>query len=384
MVEKMLSSTMPNPSNAGQSSEAHRRLRRSGNSYSLTLPAEWVAEDRWKAGESLRLRRYRSGSIVVDKGQDPGSLSITLGAGDAGPHVFRELLGAFLQGYDDILLEHPKGEHGPGGAVREFTRRTGSMLVVAENPGRVELRDGGSAGIPVLARLERMHSIAVEMHAKVASRWEELPFSRTFHIADRDDEVDRLGWLVRRSLARYGGHGDPYSAREAIPFLLLSRSWERVADLAVRIEKEQESLAGSPPPPSFLSHILHLHEQTIQRLEEAPKVLTGRAVRQANEYVDGLSAVEAERSALVQEAVRLSKSGRLPGACLPSVTVVLESLVRVAEHLADVGEIVLDSPEGTFTRHPHETMKEMSQERRERTMQMPSNERRKVTERSEI
>ncbi len=343
--------------------EVHLKLRRSGNSYAVTIPTVWVSEGGWNRGKVMRLRRYRPDSFVIDAPRSETSERFTLGAHDGDVHVFRELLGGFLQGHSDILLESDKKEGIPSRAVREFARRTGSMVVVSEDPGRVEFRDLGSVEIPIEGRIERMHSIAVEMHSNLSSRWSDLPFTHSFHLASRDDEVDRLGWQVRRALTRAGDHGDRFSAKEAIPLLLLSRTWERIADLAVHIEEEQEKLAGSPPPSSYMVHINNLHERALEMLSRGPEVLRGHNVLSANEYIDQVSAFEAERSALVLEAVRLTKSGKMAGECLPSVSVVLDALVRVARHLADVGELVMDTPAGVFS-HPQQRSMNESEERK--------------------
>ncbi|MDG6913569.1 MAG: phosphate uptake regulator PhoU [Nitrososphaerota archaeon] len=353
--------------------EVHHRLRKAGNSYAVTIPTGWISEGGWDHKGTLRLRRFRPDSIIIDEPWNPTGEKVTLTTAQEDSHVFRELLGAYLQGYTDIQLELPGATQPKSRAVREFVRRTGTMMVASETLGRTEIRDLGTPDVPLSSRLDRMHSIAVEMHKLVSARWSDLPFASQTQVAKRDDEVDRLGWQIRRHLARYGDHGNRISAREAIPVLLLSRTWERIADLAVRIEEEQEAMAEASPPPSLLAHVYNLHQRTIESLSTGPQILASRNVEAANEYVDSVGAAEAERSALLLEAVRLAKAGKLASEGLAGISVVLESLVRMSRYLADVGELVMDTPAGTFEDHRQPNMKERATTAARRTLNERSN-----------
>jgi phosphate uptake regulator len=217
-----------------------------GASYIISLPKEWARSQ--KIGKNHPL------GVVI---QEDGTLLITpklSGEGvqkertfEVSPQMdpaflFRLLIGAYIGGYSVIRLT-AANRFPPfvRSVVRDFTRMTIGQEVAGETDASVIIQDLLSpAEMPLDRTITRMAVIVRSMHRDAISALLTQNRALAEDVIARDNDVDRLHWLVSRqhnliltepALARSMKITPPMASR----FYVLSRLIERIGDHGVRI-----------------------------------------------------------------------------------------------------------------------------------------------------
>ena len=283
-------------------------------------------------------RRARGAERVAEPRPAPTAY-LAVRAEEPPEHLFRRLLGAYLAGADDFVIdEAPALRPATRAVVASFCRRTHFPEVVAEDGRTLRLRDTapGPAGPPEL-RLAEMARNVIALHREAIASWRRVPFGDDAAWERRDDAIDREAWLLERTARRRpeGATSDP----AALDLWIVARSLERIADHAVTLGEAGRRLAGIPQAAGPLATLAQFHRQAMDHLEG---VLAARDEATANELLDTGEALAASGRALADRLLPAAQGGTLSPATAAAVARILESIGRTVAYAQDIAQVVLD------------------------------------------
>ncbi|HYK92824.1 MAG TPA: PhoU domain-containing protein [Thermoplasmata archaeon] len=332
--------------------DGSRRLQRMGAvTVGVSLPRDWVGQNRLAVGSPVYLRSLSDGSLVVrarSHEELPRIAEISVRVDRPREHLFRRLVAAYLDGAQEFRVHEPRGLSPETRAVsRAFARRTIQPEIVFEEGEDLLLRDvsrGGDLSIPPLLR--RMHQVVHRLQEEAMA-----VFASGGRVAPgdwprRDDDVDRHAWLIERILTLRQGHGQPDPAEPfgSIPqAFLVVRSLERIADHAVLIAEHGGRWAETTPTVRLVRSVADFHAQARALLDQAFAAAEAGHADLANDILDTGEALHTQYRTLVESTLTRPGGPPLPEAARVELALLLQSIDRTIAYSEDIAEAGLDS-----------------------------------------
>jgi hypothetical protein len=271
---------------------------------------------------------------------------------DAPPeHLFRQLVAAYLNGADEFVIVAPDGlDDATRRLAHTFADRTAASETLAEDDQVLVLRDasdGPDVALPML--LNRMQRAVRTMQETAGGFLEATHGVDPSGLAEADDDVDRLAWLVERTLALRlaQGQGDdgPWVPDPISP-LLLARALERIADHAVVLGEHAAHLSECDLPIAVRTALQAYHRQALEYLDEAFAVSASPDVQRANDLLDTAEALHAAHRTLTESFLVRNGSAGLSPLASAGLGLVLQSIDRTVAYAEDIVEVGLDRAVG--------------------------------------
>jgi phosphate uptake regulator len=158
---------------------------------------------------------------------------------------------------------------------------------------------------------------------------------------DRDDEVDRLFWLVNKqyhAVLRDANYAAKLgvNANQGLNFLLTARLIERTADHADRIVHEALLLPPGKIPEGFLGRLEKQGRRSIELFQLALQTFFKHDAKKANAIIEETEKFQDSQKKLLRETTEM-------GAETSShLAYIMESIGRTAAYAADVGEVAIN------------------------------------------
>jgi phosphate uptake regulator len=317
-----------------------------GSSIAITLPKKWIERSGLRAGDPVGCVVRQDGTLLVtpkpSRKRDPQTLQLEL-AGESPEHLFRRLVGAYLNGYDVIQL-HSKAAISTEqrATVRKAVKRAMGLEVVDESPHGITVQDFlDPTEFPLEKGLRRMAAITQAMHADAMAHLESPDRGSEPGMEDRDSEVDRLYWLINKqyhSLLRDARLAErlEMTSNQALNFLLVARLIERTADHAKRISDNAADLKGVTIEASLLKKLHKLDEDSITIFRDAITAFFKRDPKAANQAIDRADKIHSAKRSMVHEIMELK------GPSAVALAYILESVERTASYGSDIAEIAIN------------------------------------------
>lgn len=329
-----------------ESMEIRKLQLTGGSSIAITLPKQWVERSGLRAGDPVGCVIRQDGSLLVtpkpSRKRTPQTLELEMGP-ESSEHLFRRLVGAYLNGYDIISLRS-KGAVGADqrATVRKAVKRAIGLEVVDEGPHTITIQDFlDPTEFPLEKGLRRMAAIAQAMHAEAMAALAEPERVDEVALDERDNEVDRLYWLINKQYhallrdARLAERLD-MTPSQALNFLLVARLVERTADHALRISQNVAELKGAKLDAAVARKIHKLQEDSLAIFKDAIAAFFKRDPKGANDAIDRAQRIHAQKRALVHELMDLK------GPTAVALAYIVESVERTASYGSDVAEIAIN------------------------------------------
>src|SRR5437870_13515342 len=235
-----------------------RKLQLTGGStYVVSLPKHWVVDSGLKAGDTVFLETEPEGSVMIRprpmERAHPRRRIFEEKGEERRDHLLRKLIGAYIGGFNYIEIRF-RPEMGPfvRRVARDFSRMVIGPEVIEETRNTVVIQDlSDTAELSAEKCLRRMHLTVRAMHedAIAALRTRDEALARD--VAQRDQDVDRLYWMVAKqyNIAHTGGGGmapDVASKIALHNYRLIAKLFERIGDHAERIARTYPVFAEPP------------------------------------------------------------------------------------------------------------------------------------------
>ena len=318
-----------------------------GSTYVISLPKKWARAAGIKPNDTLGIIPQADGTLVVTpklvEGVTERAKAFELGPSPVDEELFRDLIAAYVTGFDLIdLTQHPRMTAAVRNVVRKFCQSVIGPEIIDETNESIRTRDLlDPSDLPFRTSLTRMYRMVSAMHKGAAIACAELDTHLAEDVVYRDAEVDRLHWLIARqyNLLLRDVHlaekiGTP--REQAIIFLLISRTVERIGDHAARMAKQVPELRAAGADVKLMAGVTRYSGELMSILDDVMGALLERNARQAHECIRRAGEMDKEIEKL---------SGRfsgLPGDIALPLGAIVDSLERTGHYIKDIGELVIN------------------------------------------
>ncbi|MDD2440074.1 MAG: phosphate uptake regulator PhoU [Methanosarcinaceae archaeon] len=323
-----------------------RKVQFTGNStYIVSLPIKWVRDIGLSAGDTLTLSPMPNKTLLVASSaasREHSLLKTTIEYvhSESAENNLRILISHYLVGYDVIRLTTKKGFSAYDRKfIKDSVRQKLIGLELVEE-SRNELVFQcllNYNDLPLDRVIKNMYGLVLSMLEDSMSALRDHNLEIAEDVVQRDDDVDRFYLLSVRQLkasiedielSEKIGIGHP---RDCLGYRLITKSIERVGDHAVRIAKNVLKMENGIKKDDSIFRLAELSRQVFES--------SIYSIKQAD--LQAINDIVVEAKKVSQFGLTL-ESGDWAGADKIELSMILESLRRVAEYSADIAEVAIN------------------------------------------
>ncbi|MFW6017281.1 MAG: PhoU domain-containing protein [Halapricum sp.] len=215
-----------------------------GSTYTVSLPKEWATDNDVSAGSIVEFHSEKDLLLLSPKDEvdrTEGTLDIT---GLEKDHdLTRAVMTMYVSGFDIITLEASRITAAQRRVIRDATQGLVGLEVIEETSERVVLQDLlDSSELSVHNAITRMRLVSMTMLSDAVEALVEDDDEFADDVMERDDDVDRLWYMVSRVfrtvLRNPAAASDIGFPRETVfDYQSGARQLERIADHATKIAR---------------------------------------------------------------------------------------------------------------------------------------------------
>lgn len=317
-----------------------------GSSITVTLPKGWVEKAKIVPGDVVGCTQQPDGSLAIHphvKGErEVQRYHVEVGDEEA-EYLFRKIVAAYLMGYDAIVVSSKRPLSSAARlAIRQGVRRIIGLEIVEEEPNAVTVQDFlDPREFHMDKALRRMSMLTQAMQDEALTALRDPTAGVTQSLQERDDEVDRLYWLVNKQYhamlrdVSYAAKME-LTASQALNFLLIARLIERTADHAARIEAHAMGLPRGKNIETFAARLDKEARRAAGLFRDAVQTFLKKDAKRANALIDEANAFMKGQEKLLKDAAALH------GEAVSHLAFIIESIGRTAAYAADIGEVSIN------------------------------------------
>ncbi len=316
-----------------------RRVIEIGGSYYVSIPKGWAERLRISKGSLLEILPTEDGHLLIrphTRSMPSMPKKVRIKATDG---LKRRIVMAYLAGFDEIEVYHPKGlslDH------RKIIESTAELLIGLE----IVREDLSSVTLECLwlkpgdpwVFIRRMDLIAQSMYKDAISSLAANDIERARAVIERDTKVDKLYFLVVRMIRSMLSNPCLSMERKITPvklldYRLLARDVEEIADRAEEIARAVLNIISKVGSSSLNGRFLSTLAIQMSKLET--RILNAYEERSFDKVLDLARELESIRSRLEEYTSRLT--GARPSLLEISV---LNNIARILDLQADMIDLI--------------------------------------------
>ncbi|MDX1611119.1 MAG: PhoU domain-containing protein [Candidatus Thermoplasmatota archaeon] len=317
-----------------------------GSSLTVTLPKAWADKTQLEAGDVVGCTEQPDGSLAVQphvKGERAIQRYRIKADTASTEYLFRKIIAAYLMGYDaiEVYAKSPLSAEARR-SIRKATTRIMGLEVIEEDMNAVTVQDFlDPKEFHVDKALRRMDMLTQAMQQEAGAILSESEQGVLASVQDRDDEVDRLFWLVNKqfhALLRDVSYAAKMelSPSQALNVLLVARLCERTADHAARIGLEASKLERTDDMEKFLEELGGAWRRACSLFEQSMKVFRSHDADAADKIITKANKFQEEQTKLLRKATDHGAEA------VSYLAYIIESIGRTAAYAADIGEVAIN------------------------------------------
>lgn len=319
-----------------------RKVQRTpGGTFFVCLPKSWAVQCGLEKGAIVALSETEDSKILVDPKHDeePSPHAIAL---KPGPFLSREITANYLLGFDTIRVE-AKGRisHEARDDVKEAVSRLIGLEIVEEDYSAIVLQCLlEPSGFPPEKILRRGYTIAAGMHRDVVNALVDGDVHLAKSVIDRDDEVNRLYFLlvrILRTIIQNRGLSEKLGVKqiECLDYRLVASLVEGIGDECAVAAQKTVDLKGTKLSADLKKAFVAFHTLCFAAHENALQAFFTGNMKMAEEVRCTREKVEI-LFADIEKAARAQSLG-----VVPQVLAVASSLKQIYEHGVDISDLVV-------------------------------------------
>jgi phosphate uptake regulator len=331
----------------GKNMEIRRVQMTGGSSYIITLPKEWIKKSNIKKNDPVGLLSQSDGTLLltpkIDREHTQKIKEFDVSNIVNQDYLLRSLIGAYIVGYNSIIIKSStRMSPAVKMTVRKFTQTTIGQEVVEETDTHIIVKDLlNPAEMPFDRTIKRMHILVKGMHEDIIIAIQRNDKKLVEDVLLRDNEVDRLHWLVARqhniilqnvSFAEKMG----ITIELATTSFLISRIIERIGDHVIRIAKNAINLTDEKLDESLIEKLETASHCALEIFNKGIAAFLRRDVKTANETIESVQKLEMKCKEINKLALKQK------GEYMISLGYFIESIRRIGEYSADISENVIN------------------------------------------
>lgn len=318
-----------------------------GSSYVITLPKEWVKKENIKKNDSLGLLRQSDGTLLITpKMIEKQTQKIKIfKVNDRTNHVFllRQLVGAYIAGFNSIkIISQKRMPSRIRDSVRNFTQITIGQEVIEETDDSIILKDLlNPTEMPFSTTIKRMHIIVKSMHEDSINALMKNSKNIQEEISSRDNDVDRLYWLVARQhniILQNVNLAEKMSItiKMSLAYFLISKKIERMGDHVVKIAQNIDQISNSNLDENIKIKLQSASSVALDIFNRSIGAFFRKDISESNKNIDSVKKLEE----LCEEVNKLTLNQNSNIAI--SVGYIVESIGRLGEYAEDISETTIN------------------------------------------
>jgi len=320
--------------------ELRKVQRTNSGTFFVSLPKDWAERVGLDKGMVLAVLETSDGRLCLDPQYDAERkpLSVTI---RPTPYLDREIVGKYLLGYDVIRVE-VKNRISPHerALIKHASRRLVGLEIVEEDYARIVLQCLlEPAAFPPEKILRREYNIAAGMHRDAVSAFLEGDVHLAKNVIARDDEVNRLYFLlvrILRTIIQNPNLGEKLEIRsiDCLDCRMCASLVETIGDRAVEIACKALLLKALKISKEVSKLMNKFHSMVFKAQEKALKAFFGHTVVLAEE-------VRNERAKMESMLHDIEAAMKQSEEVVPLILAVASSMYRIFGHCVDIADLVM-------------------------------------------
>jgi phosphate uptake regulator len=311
----------------------------------VSLPIKWVRDIELEAGDTLTLTPMPNKTLLVSSSVDSKErtapkATIEYSHSDSAESNLRVLISHYLVGFDNIRLTTKKGFSAYDRKyIKDSVRQKMIGLELVEE-SRNELVFQcllNYNDLPLSRVIKNMYGLVLSMLDDSITALRDHNVEIAEDIIQRDDDVDRFYFLSVRQLNAAIEDIELYEVigirnpQESLEYRLITKIIERIGDHAVRIAVNVLKMNSGVNPEDSIFKMAELSRKVF---ESSMCLMTEEDLQTINKLV-----VEAKKISQFGVSLEPRESGDTNNI---ELSMVLESLRRIAEYSGDIAEIAIN------------------------------------------
>ncbi|MFX1444304.1 MAG: phosphate uptake regulator PhoU [Promethearchaeota archaeon] len=333
--------------------ETRKVQKTGGSSYIVSLPIDWIKSHNIhevfnKNGYTLGIISQPDGNLLITPNPNSEEIlkakEISVDDIEGYDFLFRILIGAYIMGYSRIIIKSSKRfETFIRDCVNNFTQIAIGPEIIEESNQIIVIKDLlNPKEMPFEKTIRRMYILAESMHEDAIEALKTKNKDLAEEIVKRDDEIDRLHWLIGRQshivlkdiiLCQKMG----VTLQEANQFQIFSKFLERIGDHAVKIARNVAEIIDEDINQTLVNEISKASEFSLDLLNKSLDAWLQKDIQLANSNID-----------LVKDLIKMcevipAKTENFNMESSIAISYIVESIRRTGEYASDISEIIINS-----------------------------------------
>ena len=310
---------------------------KSGSSFLIILPKDWVVRQKLSKGDPVVIAEREDGCLIIDP-RLPKAGETRSTTADIEQNLRWEITSRYLLGFDEIrIVSKEPITNEQRDELKRVIKRFVALEVTEEDDHQIVLRClVDPTTLPVSTAMRRMNLITSRMIDDSLKAYFEGLQEEAEEIIQRDEEVDRLFFLIVRELrsaVQYPRMSElmKITPVEALDYRLAAQYIERIADLAVDIALRVEE----PLDKKLVKKLQLIGDKVKEMLVDSVNNLFKFDSKKVTKVI------EAERW-LIEETAKLRQDiVTTPNGQPQTQLYVVDSLLRMGEAAKDITDLAL-------------------------------------------
>lgn len=319
-----------------------------GSSLMITLPKEWTETAGIKKNDQLNLYPQADGSLIVtpssEQRKEHTTKKIDSDEIKDTDLLFRILVGAYMSGYTTIEVT---SSHRITGRIRDtvekMTQTAIGVEIIEEYDDRMILKDLVDPSEMRMNRTtERMRSLVSNMLSDVMDSMRNMEITSLDDVISRDNDVDRLEWLVTRQANM--AHQDTSICRkmeldqnEMMMYYTVCRIIERIGDHVITIAKNAKILMERGIDKKVMDEILSIGISVNEVFNASVKAWADEDIIHANDAIRASEGIVERCRNINRHAMKEVFDSAM------AATMIAGSLRRISEYSMDISEHAINT-----------------------------------------
>lgn len=328
--------------------ETRKVQQTGGSTFVISLPKQWAEKVGLAPGDRVGVQPQPNGKLLISPtvGSKPlrrKSIDITNVTGDA---LERAFIATYLAGYDIMELTSSKIMADQKKILRAVCHKLIGPEIIEESSTFVLVQDLLSPNeLSIKKAVQRMGLIANSMFNDCILAVANCDVDLAIDVMERDDEVDRLYMVISKQFkAIVCGTGFVDTAEASIEeyhdLRMTAAPIERIADHAHRIA-QMVTLFQPEIDEKKMAEIKKLSDLASETFKKSIEALYTFNPRLANKVIENQDTMDT----LITHFNRdyFDKMTDLPFGTLIALRTIIDSIGRIADYAANIGEIAIDA-----------------------------------------
>jgi len=315
--------------------------RTSSGTFFVCLPKEWAERNGLDRGFVIAISETADGRLVIDAEYGTESAP-QVAVVRPTPHLDREIIEKYLLGYDIIRVEAKERiSLGDRDRVKRTSSRLVGLEIVEEDQSRIVMQCLlEPSAFPPEKILRREYSIASGMHRDAVTALVEGDVHLGKNVVARDNEVDRLYFLLVRILRTVIQNPGLSEKLEILPidcldYRLVASLVESIGDQSVQVAEKAVKLGSAKIVGKLSQLVLRFHKVVYDSHENALRAMFSRNVSLA----ESVGAREEKIASVLREIESVAQAQ--PVEVASQILAAVSSLGRIYDHSVDIADLVM-------------------------------------------